>query len=121
MSDYLLKIGNTKIKYILKGGYQIQENQEIILAKKTMADGTVRRNVAEKKKTTIKIKLSRIDGETLQEYCNLWINDFEAEYWSKDDRMYKTATFRVEKKPNNSILYSPDEIFDTFDVTLESV
>ena len=57
MSDYLLKIGNTKIRYILKGGYQIQENQEIILAKKTMADGTTRRNIAEKRKTTIKIKL----------------------------------------------------------------
>lgn len=121
MSDYLLKIGNTKIKYILKGGYQIQENQEIILAKKTMADGTERRNIAEKKKTTIKIKLSQIDGATLQSYCNLWLEDFEAEYWSKDGRMYKTAMFRVEKKPTNSMLYSPDEIFDEFDVTLESV
>ena len=127
MSDYLLKIfvnqqdEGTKIRYILKGGYQIQENQEIILAKKTMADGTERRNIAEKKKTTIKIKLSRIDGATLQSYCNLWLNDFEAEYWSKDDRIYKTATFRVEKKPTNSMLYSPDEIFDEFDVTLESV
>lgn len=121
MSDYLLKIGDTKIRYILKGGYQIQENQEIILAKKTMADGTERRNVAEKKKTTIKIKLSQIDGETLQSYCNLWLEDFEAEYWSKDDRIYKTAIFRVEKKPTNSMLYSPNEIFDEFDVTLESV
>lgn len=121
MSDYLLKIGNTKIKYILKGGYQIQENQEIILAKKTMADGTERRNIAEKKKTTIKIKLSQIDGATLQSYCNLWLEDFEAEYWSKDDRTYKTTTFRVEKKPTNAMLYSPDEIFDEFEVVLESV
>jgi len=121
MSDYLLKIGNTKIRYILRGGYQIQENQEIILAKKTMADGTTRRNIAEKRKTTIKIKLSQIDGQTLQSYCNLWINDFEAEYWSKDDRMYKTKTFRVEKKSNNAMLYSPNEIYDEFDVTLESV
>lgn len=121
MSDYLLKIGNTKINYILRKGYEIQENQEIVLAEKTMADGTKRRNIAEKRKTTIKIKLSQIDGATLQTYCNLWINDFEANYWSKDDRIYKTSTFRVSKKPTNAMLYSPDEIFDEFSVTMESV
>ena len=121
MSDYLIKIENTKIKYILSGGYQIQENQEIILSEKIMADGTERRNIAEKRKTTIKIKLSQIDGITLQQYSNLWQNDFNAQYWSKDDRMYKTGVFRLSKKPTNSILYSPKEIFDEFDVVLESV
>lgn len=121
MSDYLLKIGDIKLKYILRGGYEIQENQEIILAKKTMADGTERRNIAEKRKTTIKITFSEIDGATLQSYCQLWLEDFNAEYWSKDDRMYKTAVFRVENKPTNAMLYSPDEIFDEFDVVLESV
>ena len=90
MSDYLVKIGNTKLKYILRGGYEIQENQEIILAKKTMADGTQRRNIAEKRKTTIKITFSQIDGATLQNYCKMWLEDFNCEYWSKDDRMYKT-------------------------------
>lgn len=54
MSDYLLKIGNTKLRYILRSGYQIQENQEIILAKKTAADGTVRRNIAERKRQRLK-------------------------------------------------------------------
>lgn len=121
MSDYLIKIGDTKLKYILSGGYEIQENQEIILSKKTMADGTERRNIAEKRKTTIKITFSQIDGATLQSYCKLWLEDFNAEYWSKDDRMYKTAIFRVENKPTNAMLYSPDEIFDEFDVVLESV
>lgn len=121
MNDYLIKIGDTKLKYILSGGYEIQENQEIILSKKTMADGTERRNVAEKRKTTIKINFSQIDGATLQNYCQLWLEDFIAEYWSKDDRMYKTAVFRVENKPTNAMLYSPDEIFDEFDVVLESV
>ena len=42
MSDYLIKIENTKLKFILSGGYQIQENQEIVLSKKIMADGTER-------------------------------------------------------------------------------
>lgn len=121
MSNYLIKIEDTILKYILSGGYQIQENQEIILSKKTMADGTERRNIAEKKKTTIKINFSQIDGATLQTYNELWKNDFTAEYWSKDDRMYKTAIFRVENKPTNAMLYSPDEIFDEFDVVLESV
>lgn len=121
MSDYLIKIENTKLKYILSGGYQIQENQEIILSKKIMADGTERRNIAEKRKTTIKIKFSQIDGATLEEYSKLWQNDFTATYWSKDDRMYKTGVFRVEKKPSNSMLYSLKEVFDEFDVTLECV
>lgn len=121
MEDYLIKIENTKLKYILSGGYQIQENQEIILAKKTMADGTERRNIAEKRKTTIKIQFSQIDGATLQEYSSLWQNDFNVEYWSKDDRMYKTTVFRLSKKPSNSILYSVKEIFDEFDITMESV
>ena len=121
MNDYLLKIGDTKLKYNLRGGYEIQENQEIILAKKTMADGTERRNIAEKRKTTIKITFSQIDGATLQSYCQLWLEDFPAKYWSKDDRTYKTAVFRVENKPTNAMLYSPDEIFDEFDVVLESV
>ena len=121
MSDYLLKIGNTKLRYILSGGYQIQENQEIVLSKKTMADGTERRNIAEKRKTTIKIKFSQIDGTTLQEYSSLWQNDFNVEYWSKDDRMYKTGVFRLSKKPSNSMLNSPKEIFDEFDITMESV
>lgn len=121
MSNYLLKIENTILKYILSGGYQIQENQEIVLSKKTMADGTERRNIAEKRKTTIKIKFSQIDGATLQEYSSLWQNDFNVEYWSKDDRMYKNGVFRLLKKPTNSVLYSPKEIFDEFDITMESV
>lgn len=121
MSDYLLKIGDTKLRYILSGGYQIQENQEIVLSKKTMADGTERRNIAEKRKTTIKIRFSQINGTTLQNYNNLWKQDFIAEYWSKDDRMYKTGIFRVSKKATNSMLNSPKEIFDEFDITMESV
>ena len=121
MSDYLIKIGDIKLRYILSGGYQIQENQEIILSKKTMADGTERRNIAEKRKTTIKITFSQIDGATLQNYCQMWLEDFSAEYWSKDDRMYKTGIFRLQKKPTNSMLYSSNEIFDEFDVVLESV
>ena len=121
MSDYLVKIEDTKLRYILSGGYQIQENQEIVLSKKIMADGTERRNVAEKRKTTIEISFSQIDGETLYQYSKLWQNDFNAEYWSKDDRMYKTAVFRLSKKPTNSMLYSPTEIYDEFDITMESV
>lgn len=121
MSDYLIKIGNTKLRYILRGGYNIQENQDIVLQSKTMADGTERRNIAEKKKTTIEITFSQIDGTTLKSYSDLWQNDFSAEYWSKDSRIYKTATFRLTDKPANSMLYSPSEIFDEFTITLESV
>ena len=121
MSDYLLKIENMKLRYILSGGYKIQENQEIVLSKATMADGTERRNIAEKRKTTIEITFSQIDGATLQNYNALWQEDFNAKYWSKDDRMYKIGVFRVSKKPTNSMLNSTKEIFDEFDITLESV
>lgn len=121
MSDYLLKIGNTKLRYILRSGYNIQENQEIVLAKLLMADGTERRNIADKRKTTIAVRFSQIDGITLAEYNNLWKNDFNLEYWSKDDRIYKTGVFRVSTKPSNSMLYSKTEIFDEFEVEMESV
>ena len=121
MSDYLVKIGDTKLRYILRGGYSIQENQEIVLAKATMADGTTRKNIAEKRRTNIQIKFSQIDGETLQLYSSLWQEDFEMEYWSKDDRTYKTALFRVDSKPTNEMLFSKDEIYDEFKVEMVSV
>ena len=121
MSDYLAMIGSTKLKYILRGGYVIQENQEIVLAKATMADGTERRNIAEKKKTTIEITFSQIDGATLLDYSALWQNDFTLTYWSKDTRTYKNGTFRVSDKPSNSMLYSGKEIYDEFSITMESV
>lgn len=121
MSDYLIKISNTKLQYILRGGYNIQENQDIVLDSKTMADGTERRNIAEKKKITINIKFSQIDGVTLKSYITLLQSDFTATYWSKDDRTYKTGTFRLNEQPTNSMLYSPNEIFDEFEITLESV
>ena len=121
MEDYLLKSGETKFKYILRGGYNIQENQDIVLAKETMADGTERRNIAEKKKTTIQVTFSQIDGQTLKDYNEIWRNDFPLTYWSKDDRTYKQGTFRVEDKPENSLLLSTKEIYDEFDVEMESV
>lgn len=121
MSNYLFKVGNTKLQYILRGGYNIQENQDIVLDSKTMADGTERRNIAEKKKTTINIKFSQIDGATLTSYITLLQGDFSGTYWSKDTRTYKTATFRLNEQPTNSMLYSPNEIFDEFEITLETV
>ena len=121
MSDYLIKIGTTKLSYILRGGYKIQENQDIVLDSKTMADGTERRNIAEKKKTTISVSFSQIDGITLKSYIDLMDGDFTMTYWSKDSRTYKTGTFRMNNKPTNSMLYSPKEIFDEFEITLESV
>lgn len=121
MNDYLVKIGATKLRYILRGGYEIIENQDIVLAKATMADGTTRRNIAEKKKTTISITFSQIDGETLATYSALWKNDFQMEYWSKDERTYKTGTFRITAEPSMELLYSKKEIYDEFKVTMESV
>lgn len=121
MSDYLIKIGTTKLGYILRGGYNIHENEDIVLDSKVMADGTLRRNIAEKKKTTINVKFSQIDGITLKTYIDLLQGDFTMEYWSKDDRDYKVGTFRLNEQPTNSMLYSPGEVYDEFEITLESV
>ena len=111
MIDYLIKIGNTKLRYILSGGYQIQENQDIVLAKKTMADGTVRKNIAEKKKTIINITFSQIDGATLKEYNELW----------KEDVLFATAEEVVDmirevvcNVINDNI--DPDKTYDEWDL-----
>lgn len=87
----------------------------------TMADGTIRRNIAEKKKIIIKIKFSKIDGNTLADYLTLMENDFEAIYYSPKYKTTKTATFRLTEKPDIEMIGTYIDLYEEFDIELESV
>ena len=104
-----------------KNGYGLKEDQDIVLSTLTMADGTERRNIAEKKKVTISLKFTKIDGNTLSNYLLLMDNDFKATYYSVKYKTTKTATFRLTEKPNIEMIGSYLDILEEFDVNLESV
>ena len=86
-----------------------------------MADGTTRRNIAEKKKITIKIKFTKIDGTTLSNYLTLMQDDFEATYYSPKYKVNKTATFRLKEKPDIEMIGTYIDLYEEFDIELESV
>lgn len=86
-----------------------------------MADGTTRRNIAEKKKVNIKIKFTKIDGETLSNYLSLMEEDFTATYYSPKYKTHKTATFRLKDKPDIEMIGSYIDLFEEFDIEMESV
>ena len=104
-----------------KNGYGLQEDQDKVLKKITMADGTERRNIAEKKKVTINLKFTKIDVNTLSNYLALMEGDFQATYYSFKYKTVKTATFRLSEKPNIEMIGSYLDLLEEFDVTLESV
>lgn len=86
-----------------------------------MADGTERRNIAEKKKNIIKIKFTKIDGTTLSNYLTLMQDDFEATYYSPKYKTNKTATFRLKDKPDIEMIGTYIDLYEEFDIELESV
>lgn len=99
----------------------MQEDQDIVLKKITMADGTERRNIAEKKKVTISLKFGKIDVDNLSSYLTLMENDFSATYYSFKYKTYKTATFRLNDKPNIEMIGTYLNILEDFSLILESV
>ena len=99
----------------------MQEDQDKVLSTLTMADGTERRNIAEKKKVTINLKFTKIDVNTLSNYLVLMDGDFQANYYSFKYKTTKTATFRLSEKPNIEMIGSYLDLLEEFDVTLESV
>jgi len=105
----------------LKNGYIIKEDEDIVLAELTMADGTIRRNIAEKKKTTIKIKFTKIDGGTLSNYLTWMENDFEATYYSPKYKTTKISVFRLVEKPDIEMIGTYLDLYEEFDIELESV
>lgn len=119
--DNVFQIGDVKINNILKSGYLIKEDENIVLSKMTMADGTERQNIAEKKKIIIKIRFTKINSDTLTTYLNLMNDDFEATYYSPKYKINKTATFRLSEKPDIEMIGSYIDLYEEFDIQLESV
>ena len=117
----VFQIGNTILDNILKNGYSIKEDEDIILSEMTMADGTKRQNIAEKKKTIVRIRFTKINSETLATYLTLMENDFEATYYSPKYKINKTATFRLSEKPDIEMIGSYIDLFEEFEIQLESV
>lgn len=105
----------------MKNGYIIKEDEDIVLAKLTMADGTTRRNIAEKKKITIRIKFTKIEGTTLASYLSLMGDDFSATYYSPKYKTNKTATFRLKDKPDIEMIGTYIDLYEEFDIKMESV
>lgn len=117
----MLQIGSISIRFLQKNGYAIKEDQDKVLKTLTMADGTERRNIAEKKKVTINLKFTKIDVNTLSSYLALMDGDFQATYYSFKYKTAKPATFRLAEKPNIEMIGSYLDLLEEFDVTLESV
>lgn len=86
-----------------------------------MADGTIRRNIAEKKRVTIKIKFSKIDSQTLSTYLTLMQDDFEATYYSPKYKTTRINTFRLTEKPNIEMIGSYLDFYEEFEIIMESV
>lgn len=92
-----------------------------MLSTLTMADGTIRENIAEKKKVKVKIKFTKINGDTLSKYLDLMNDDFEAKYYSPKYKTQKTAVFRLVNKPEVSMIGSYIDLYEEFEIELESV
>lgn len=86
-----------------------------------MADGTERRNIAEKKKVTITLKFGKIDIDNLSSYLALMEDDFSATYYSFKYKSNKTAIFRLKDKPSIEMIGSYLDILEDFSLILESV
>lgn len=121
MIDGVLIIDGVNIQHILKNGYYVQENQPIVLSEKVMADGTTRQNIAEKKKTIITLNLSKMYGDNISKYLQLFLGDREVKYYSPTYKEMKIAIFRVPEKPTVEMILAELDLYEEFEVILESV
>lgn len=118
MEDYLIKKGNYKFSNILREGYILEENQPVILLKKTMANGNKKVVYADYTTDKISLKFGEMDGITLKEYMQNF-TDGAYTYWSFDDRTYKTANFIVTKGKRIMLNSQNGERIGEFDIILE--
>lgn len=116
MQDYLIKKGDFKFKQILEKGYEFNK-QPTVLNKSQKADGSIKVIYAQYDDLTIGIKFGNLDGETLKNYSEKFI-DGVYDYWDSDLREYKQANFIVEKGSKVLINSKHGERYDDFDVIL---
>lgn len=98
MEDYLVKIGDFKLKHILVEGYDLQEEEPSVDEEAVMADGTLRRSYSNYKKTSLNVTLSDMNQNTLKRYLDVLKsnNELEVTYFSYKNNCYKTKMFFVD-------------------------
>ena len=116
MQDYLIKKGDFKFKQILEKGYEFNK-KPTILNKSKKADGSIKIIYAQYDELTIGIKFGNLDGETIKNYSEKFV-DGSYTYWDSDSREYKQANFIVEKGSKVLINSKYGERYDDFDVVL---
>lgn len=120
---YLLKKGDFEFSNILASGYEIVENEPNVSSKKTMANGSIRRNFGFMPKTNIKIKFSRLNKTDFELYMSKFANNEDVfTYYSPKNGTYLTKKFFI-KKPTTNIQYIDDNeaSFDEFKIELEQI
>ncbi len=123
MSDrVLLKHDDFEFGNILSNNYKIQEDVPDIIAKVTMADGSVRNNYGPMPKTIIKVIFGRMDEQTFENYLSHF-SKFEDyfTYWSYKHQTYLTKLFEITP-PTASVIQSIEEgSLDEWEVDLSQV
>lgn len=117
MEDYLIKKETYKFSDILSEGYEFDE-QAVVLNKSIKADGSIKVIYASYNTITIGIKLGQLDGETIKEYNDNFI-DGEYEVWNPNTRSYKKYNFIVTKGSKKLVYSKYGERYAEFDVVLE--
>jgi hypothetical protein len=115
----LLKRGTFEFNKILKSGYDINEQPNLISTKQ-MVNGNRKKIVTTYTDCIITINLGGIDNTDILDYISNLVDD-EYEYYSFKTKTYKTANFIVTL-PSLSVdsAYSEDEFYlNDLTVTLE--
>lgn len=92
---YLLKKDTFEFKKIIKSGYKIYENNNII-SKKQLANGKRKKVSTSFEDVIISVDLAGINNNDIDNYINNLV-DGTYEYYSFKYKTYKTANFIVTK------------------------
>lgn len=102
---------------ILVDGYNINEQPNLI-SKKQFANGRRKKIITNYTDVVIKVDLGCFDGNTLAEYLSV-LDDGEYQYYSLNDKQYKSANFIVTK-PSQVVNNCANEVIvNDFQVVLE--
>jgi hypothetical protein len=103
---YLLKKGTFEFSKLMRGGYEIREDVRRVLSTYKTASGVIKRNIAKKRTTFIKLTFDSMNETDLALYLNAFdVNTGSFEYWSPKRKAYVTRTFAVDE-PTVTLLYS---------------
>lgn len=120
---YLLKKGEFEFSKILANGYEIVEDEPNVNSKKTMANGSIRRNYGFMPKTNINIKFARLTKQEYLTYMSYFNKDEDTfTYYSPKNATYLTKKFFI-KRPNTNIQYidNNETEFDELEIELEQI